>query len=399
MALFHFCVSMAPMSTRYHRLARETPAYAWWRLPAAGFLAVAIWMGAGLVLVLVALILFAASSDFDKLEAWTDAAGNLDLQHLDFFVLDMLTIVILIPAVLLAVLVTGPRPIGYLSSVAGHLRWGWLARTAVIAAVVFIATIGGAIAFGEATDPAEVSAPDVSTRAIVAIGLILLLTPFQAAAEEYVFRGYVMQLVGSWTRFAFIPVIVSVPLFVAGHVYELWGLVDVGIFGLMAAVVTIRTGGLEAAIAAHTANNVVLFVLDALGMISATDSSDAGPLDLIPTIISSLVFLAWVEWAARRHGLERTRPPIPPPPAPMWPPPPYAYWWPPVQQAPPPQWYPPPQQWYPAPQPVAPPPQQVWAPPANVPAPPANVPAPPAMHPETPDYPGELPPGWGPEPR
>jgi membrane protease YdiL (CAAX protease family) len=384
---------MTAMSTRYHRLARETPAYAWWKLPVAGILALAIWIGAAMVLLLVALIVFAAGSGLDKFEAWENAAGELDLQHLDFFVLDMLTLVVLIPAVLLAVLVTGPRPIGYLSSVAGRLRWKWLALTGAIAFAVFIATIGGSVALAELTEPAEISAPDVSTRAIVAIGLILLLVPFQAAAEEYVFRGYVLQLVGSWTRFAFIPVIVSVPLFVAGHLYDFWGLVDVGIFGLTAAVLTIRTGGLEAAIAAHTANNVVLFVLDALGMISATDDSGAGPLDLIPTIISSIVFLVLVEWMARRQGLQRTRPPIPtppPPPAPMWPPPPYAYWWPPVQQAPPPQWYS-------APPPVPSPPQQAWPPPpAPVPMPPAPVPTAPALHPDTPDYPGELPPGWGP---
>jgi membrane protease YdiL (CAAX protease family) len=372
---------MTAMATPYHRLARETPAYAWWKLPVAGLLALTFYFGAVLVLVLVALVIFAASSGVDGLDDWLNASGDLDLQHLDFFALDMLGLAVMIPAVLLAVLVTGPRPIGYLSSVAGRLRWGWLARTAVMAFVVFIVTIGGSVALGEVTDPAEVSAPDVSARAIVAIGLVLLLVPFQAAAEEYVFRGYVMQLVGSWTRFAVIPVLVSVPLFVAGHTYELWGLVDVGIFGLTAAVVTIRTGGLEAAIAAHTANNVVLFVLDALGMISATDDSGAGPLDVIPTIISSVVFLVWVEWAARRQGLERTRPPIPPPPpprAPMWPPPPYAYWWPPVQ--PPPQWYPPP-----APPPY-PPQQQAWPPP--------HVPPTPVVHPGTPGYPGELPPDW-----
>ena len=371
------------MSTPYHRLARETPAYAWWKLPVAGILAVVIYIGATIVLVLVALIVFAASSDGTDLDDWIQSSGDLDLHQLDFFVLSMLGLVIMIPALLVAVLVTGPRPIGYLSSVAGRLRWRWLGRTAVMAFVVFIVTIGGAVALGEVTDPAEVSAPAFGTRAAVAIGLVLLLTPFQAAAEEYVFRGYVLQLVGSWTRFALIPVVVSVPLFVAGHVYELWGLVDVGIFGLMAAVVTIRTGGLEAAIAAHTANNVVLFVLDALGMISATGDSDPGPLDLIPTIISSILFLAWVEWSARRQDLQRTRPPIPPPPpppAPMWPPPPYAYWWPPIQQAPPPQWYPPPQQAWPQH-----PPQQAWPQPANVPPPP---------QPNTPDYPGEVPPDW-----
>ena len=364
------------MSTRYHRLARETPAYGWWKLPVAGLLAIVIYFGAVVGLVLVALIVFAAGGGVDELDAWMNAAGELDLQHLDFFVLDMLGLAVMIPAVLVAVLVTGPRPIGYLSSVAGRLRWRWLARTAVIAFVVFIVTIGGSVALGEITDPAEISAPDISARALVAIGLVLLLTPFQSAAEEYVFRGYVMQLVGSWTRFAIIPVVVSVPLFVAGHTYELWGLVDVGIFGLTAAVVTIRTGGLEAAIAAHTANNVVLFVLDALGMLSATDDSGAGPVDLIPTIISSVVFLVWVESAARRQGLERTRPPIvppPPPPAPMWPPPPYAYWWPPVQPPPPPQWYMPP--------------QQAWPPPQR-------IPTTPAVHPRTPGYPGELPPDW-----
>jgi membrane protease YdiL (CAAX protease family) len=298
------------------------------------------------------------------LDDWLDASGQLDLQHLDFFVLDMLGLAIMIPALLLAVLVTGPRPVGYLSSVAGRLRWRWLARTAVMAFVVFIVTIGGSIAIGEATDPSEVSAPSGIGLRVAAIGLILLLTPFQAAAEEYVFRGYVLQLVGSWTRFAIIPVIASVPLFVAGHDYELWGLADVGIFGLTAAVLAIRTGGLEAGIAAHTANNVVLFVLDALGMISATDDSGAGPLDLVPTIISSVVFLVWVEWAARRQGLERTRPPVRPPP-----PPPEVYWVPPVQQAPPPH-------------------------PHGWPRPPTTTASPPALHPATPSYPGELPPDW-----
>lgn len=373
------------MATRYHRLARETPAYAWWRLPVAGLLALGLYLGLTFALLIVALIAYAIFSDVSELEAWLDAAGDLDMQNLDFFALDLLGLVILIPAVLLAVRITGPRPVGYLSSVVGHLRWGWLGRTAVISFIVFLVTIGGSLLLTEATDPAEVQAPsDIGTRVILAIVLILLIVPFQAAAEEYVFRGYLMQLIGSWTRFAWIPVILSVPLFVAGHVYELWGLVDVGIFGLTAAILTIRTGGLEAAIAAHTANNVVLFVLDALGMIAATDSSGAGPVDVIPTVISSAILLLWVEWAARRANIARTRDPIPDPPPPelpMWPPPPYAMiWWPPPQQ-PAPQW----NQWPPPPQ------QPPWPPPQQ----PVTTPAAPRLHPNTPDYPGELPPGWG----
>lgn len=355
------------MSTPYHRLARETPAYAWWKLPLAGVVGVFAYLAFSVALIVCAAIYFAIVGDTDQLDVWLDAAGDLDLGQLDFFVLDMLGIVVLIPAVLLGVLAIGPRPIGYLSSVAGRLRWGWLGRTALISFGVFVVTFSVMLGVNELTDPSEIDAPSLGGRVLLAIVLVVLIVPFQAAAEEYVFRGYLMQLVGSWSRFAFLPVVISTPLFVAGHGYELWGLLDVGLFGLTAAVLTIRTGGLEAAIAAHTANNVLLFVLDALGMLSASGDEDAGPVDLVPTIVSSIVIVLLVEWAARRYDIQRTRPPIeiPTPPAPMWPPPPYAMVW-------------------------GPPPPVQWLPPAPSERPPVR------LHPQTPDYPGELPPGWRP---
>jgi membrane protease YdiL (CAAX protease family) len=357
------------MATPYHRLARETPAYAWWRLPVAALVIAGLYLAFSIAVIAVAAAYFAVRDDGTTIDDWLDAVGDLDLTQLDFFVIDMSSLVILIPAVLIGVRVVGAGPIGYLSSVTGRLRWGWLGRTAVISFGVFAVTLGTTLAITEATDPADVSAPsDVGRRVVIALVVVILIVPFQAAAEEYVFRGYLMQLVGSWSRFAIVPILVTTPLFVAGHAYELWGMVDVAVFGLTAAILTIRTGGLEAAIAAHTANNVLLFVLDALGMISATDDSGAGPVDVLPTVVSSALLLVLVEWAARRHGIQRTRDPIPEPPrpqAPMWPPPPYALIW----QPPP-----PPSGWAPSPQPV---------------------PAPRRLHPDTPDYPGDLPAGWG----
>ena len=359
------------MATPYHRLARETPAYAWWKLPVAALVIVGLYLVLTIVLVLAAAVYFAVRDSGTTVDDWFDAVGELDLTHLDFFVLDMLGIVVLIPAVLLGVLAVGPRPVGYLSSVAGRLRWRWLGRTALISFAVFAVTLGTMVAVTQAVDPAEVSAPiDGGRRVVIAIVLVLLIVPLQAAAEEYVFRGFLMQLVGSWSRFAIVPIVVTTPLFVAGHTYELWGLLDVALFGLTAAILTIRTGGLEAAIAAHTANNVLLFVLDALGVISATDDSGAGPVDLLPTIVSSVLLIVLVERSARRHGIQRTREPMPEPPpplAPMWPPPPYAMIW-------------------------QPPPTTAWTGPQPVPA---AAPARPRLHPDTPDYPGDLPPGWG----
>ncbi|GAA3520557.1 CPBP family intramembrane metalloprotease [Aeromicrobium panaciterrae] len=350
--------------TPYHRLARETPEYAWWKLPVAGFLAVVGYFFVSGALILVAfLLMYAVGLDgADRITEWFDDAGSINVDRPEFFALDMLGLAVMIPVLLVAVLVTGPRPIGYLTSVTGRMRWSWLGHTSVLAVIVFGGGIGGLVALSYWIDPDSVQSPSpFDGKVLLMLVLVLALTPFQAAAEEYVFRGYLLQLVGSWTRFAWIPVVVSVPIFASGHEYNLWGLVDVGLFGLMAAFLVIRTGGLEAGIAAHAFNNIAILVFEALGMLS--DSSGGGPLDLIPTVVMNVLFIALVERSVRRRGIVRTRPPIPAPP-------------------PPPMWFPP-----------APVNAPVFAP-AFAPAyqpPPEWVPPP-----NTPPYPGYLPPGWRP---
>ena len=352
------------MSTPYHRLARETPEYAWWKLPVAGFLGVVLYLVATGLLLGAAFVTMAAIGGTERFDEWINDAGDLNLARPDFFAFDMLSLGILIPALLLAVLATGPRPVGYLTSVTGRMRWDWLKHTTGLATIVFGGGIGALVALSYWIDPESVQAPSaIDGSVVLVVVLVLALTPFQAAAEEYVFRGYLLQLVGSWTRFAWIPVVVSVPIFASGHPYNLWGLIDVGLFGLMAAFLVIRTGGLEAGIAAHTLNNVALFVFEALGMLNT--STGGGPLDLIPTVVMNVLFIALVERSVRRRGIVRTRPPIPPPPPPpVWMPPPVPVGY--------------PQTYAPAYAPVYQPPPE-WVPPPNTPA-----------------YPGYLPPGWRP---
>ncbi|AXT86383.1 hypothetical protein C6I20_15170 [Aeromicrobium sp. A1-2] len=349
------------MSTSYHRLARETPVHRWWRLPLAGILGLAGYFAAGVgLLAAAAFVIYASGRDVETvIDRWSESP-ELDLTAPGLFAVSMISIAILLPVVLIAVQITGPRPIGFLTSVEGRMRWRWLGRVAAVAFAVYGVALGVSLAVTAATSPGQVSAPQIDGTAVLVLALILLLTPFQAAAEEYVFRGYVLQLVGSWTRFAAIPVIVSVPLFAVGHTYGLWGLVDVGVFGLTAAYLTIRTGGLEAAIAAHIANNVVLMVVEALGIVGFSDNG--GPLELIPTVVTSITMVLYVSRLADRLGIARTRAPIEP--------------------------LPPPRGVWPRPQALSGGLVAQWPPPV--------VRAEPTLHPDTPDYPGELPPGWKP---
>lgn len=284
--------------TRYTRQAREHPAYRWWRLPLAGILATGSFVVASVIV--VGLCWAAAPGPIGR---FLDSA-DMELHarsHPAVLVLALGSIAVMLPCLLLAVRLTGPRPVGHLSSVYGRLRWGWLLRMLVLALIIWVGSI---LFITLVLDPTPVTMP---TRAVlVGIVIMLALTPFQAAAEEYVFRGYLMQLVGSWTTSVWLPVVVSVPLFALAHGYSRWGTVDVAIFGLTASILVIRTGGLEASIALHIANNCTLAVLEAFGLVDTSDTG-TGPWDVFPSVVMSVIFLLVVEWMFRRSGLFRGR--------------------------------------------------------------------------------------------
>ena len=79
-------------------------------------------------------------------------------------------------------------------------------------------------------------------------------------------------------------------------------------FGVLAGVLVILTGGLEAGIAMHVLNNFLAFgVALAYGdMASALNPSGGSWWSLPVTLTQSLGYLALVLWVARRRGLVTT---------------------------------------------------------------------------------------------
>jgi len=94
------------------------------------------------------------------------------------------------------------------------------------------------------------------------VGVVLVTTPFQALAEEVVFRGYLMQVFGSIHRSAWFPIVSTAVVFALFHgVQNPWLFGSRLIFGLVAGVLVWRTGGLEASVAIHVVNNLCVFLL------------------------------------------------------------------------------------------------------------------------------------------
>ena len=94
---------------------------------------------------------------------------------------------------------------------------------------------------------------------------VALTSPLQAAAEEVFFRGYLQQALGTLAASPWVSVVGSAAIFAFYHgVQNLPLFLARFAFGLLAGWLVIRTGGLEAGIAAHVVNNVAAFVLAGL---------------------------------------------------------------------------------------------------------------------------------------
>ena len=293
------------MDYAYHRLARSWPKYAWWKPLITGLIGTAIFIGLAIALVVTFTVLsFLYPNVFGDFESAL-ASPDLDLTDPIVFTFAIGSIALLLPSVILATLIMGPRPLGLLSSVAGGIRWRWLASCIPLA----LAAYGIVFAVSFLIDPvlgAEPVMPVVTSTTWLLIALALALVPLQATAEEYLFRGYLMQTIGGWLKHPAWAILLPVPLFAIGHDYDLWGLADVAIFGIAAGWLTWRTGGLEAAIVAHVVNNTSLFVLGAFGLFDLNADSGS-PIALATTVVIMVAYSALVVRKAKRGGLETTR--------------------------------------------------------------------------------------------
>lgn len=141
----------------------------------------------------------------------------------------------------------------WLVSVRPGTRWGLLGLCLVIGFVV----LNGIYLVGRRGSAWQFAPP---SHAWVWILLVILTAPLQAAGEEFLFRGYLQQAVGALTGRWWLAVTVSALVFAAMHgVQNLPLFVDRFGFGLAAGLMVVLTGGLEASIAVHAANNVSTF--------------------------------------------------------------------------------------------------------------------------------------------
>ncbi len=285
--------------TEYPQMLR-TPRYRWWR----ALLAIALFAGflvVSLVLVFVAALILGAIFDFPAIELIEQVSSPFG------FAVLAITLIVLIPISLFSIRIAfGTRP-GYVSSVTGRFRLNWALRCAAVVSPVWIALMVISYLGGDFTGGRPV-------QWIALMIMVLTLIPFQAAGEEFAFRGFVQQVVGAWFSNRWlaliVPAVLSVPLFAAAHgSFDAWVLADLSASAAAWVYLTWRTGGLEAGIAVHAVNNCSIMLTSLVfggfenGFV--TDQSTGSWQSLAITLVCNALAVVLIVWQARRVGLQR----------------------------------------------------------------------------------------------
>jgi len=118
-------------------------------------------------------------------------------------------------------------------------------------------------------DPSNFTINNTSVSLIILIVITILFIPFQAAFEEVLFRGYLMQGFTAVMKNRWFPLIMTSLMFALMHAFNPevreFGFYTMMpqyiVFGLIFGVITILDDGIEAAMGAHTANNIFLCIM------------------------------------------------------------------------------------------------------------------------------------------
>lgn len=207
-----------------------------------------------------------------------------------------LGIAALIPISFLVIMVVHQVRPRWLGSVRPRLRWRFLIISLGIAAVTLAINLVLSIVVNSGLHLNPVH------NVWVYLAIILITSPLQAAGEEYLFRGYLLQAFGSVINTPWFGILVSSLVFALFHgTQNLPLFLDRFAFGLLAAILVMRTGGIEAGIGAHVINNVYAFGLAALtGTLSQTrEVQQIGWLNA-GLDVGSFALFAVVAWLAGR---------------------------------------------------------------------------------------------------
>lgn len=250
-----------------------------------------------IVLTLVIYLIFAAV-EFAVLPAVglipdnPPAGGYESFNTLNFVVIAMLlSIALSLPALYIATKILKYRPFSSFSSSRGGWNWKLFFKCLTVPLAVYIVYYLILLLMFplKGIKPVE----------ILPFVLLIIVVPLQCLAEEYIFRGPLMQTFGSWFNIPILAIVIQAIFFALIHDYNSLGVVATLFSGLLWGYVAWKTNGLEATSALHSVTNICGLIVAALGVSSIRTS--IGIETLVLDIVVTLVSAALLLFVAKRY--------------------------------------------------------------------------------------------------
>ena len=262
----------------YPTYPRRFISYRWFKPILVALLFGVLYLGATFVMVLVAAVNQGGLESVMKIAGGYD---SMDIASAPGILLNLGSLAIAIPLLALTALIVRDRPFSSYSSARGGWNWGVFGRMMLLAAAV----CGLPNLVWILLDHGPVN----NQFTIATFLLLTLMGPLQCIAEEYLFRGLLMQTFGGWFRIPVIAVILQALIFMSMHPYNLTGKLTILATGCMMGLMAWISRGIEASSAIHIVNNMIAFYADGLGL--GTIGSQVSVVDLIVTLIIDVVYV------------------------------------------------------------------------------------------------------------
>ena len=214
---------------------------------------------------------------------------TMDLTNPSQTILTLGSIVMMIPALWLVSLIVRDRPFSSYSS----SRGGWSSRVFWKTMPVGIICVTIPIVLWELFHEHHLNDYQMKFT-LVSFAVLTILGPLQCIAEEYVFRGLLMQTLGSWVRVPVIAVVLQAALFALAHPYNRIGQLGIFVTGLAFGLSAWIGRGIEVSSVFHICNNMTVFYLQGLNLTSISSTSDMESFMIEAAIAAAFVLVVFI---------------------------------------------------------------------------------------------------------
>ena len=263
----------------YPTYPRRFISYRWFKPLLAGLLFAVLYLGSTVAIVLLGAL---NQGGLESVMKITGSYDTMDVSSGPGILLNLGSLAVAIPLLALTALIVRDRPFSSYSSARGGWDWSIFGRMMLLALLV----CGVPNLVWILLDHGPLN----NQFTIATFLLLTVMGPLQCIAEEYMFRGLLMQTFGGWFRIPVIAVILQALIFMSMHPYNLTGKLTILATGCMMGLMAWISRGIEASSAIHIVNNMVAFYADGLGL--GAIGSEVSSLDLVVTLIIDAVYVA-----------------------------------------------------------------------------------------------------------